>query len=386
MKVTYLTEHNQFNPDAFSGTSFWIPKGLESAGVEIDRFYVNMSLQLLPLHQEIAMRLKKIWIRFYHRQQLLPDYFTQRAMYVAEQLKKPLQHCRSDIILTSITPISAAFLETKIPIVYWTDVAFSSLVGFYPEFRHLSVDTQWDGHLITDATYANAKLLIFSSEWAARSAIDIHGIKREKVKVVPFGANMPVEYSVDDIKQMIKARSTQKITFLFVGKEWYRKGGDIVLQVLDALSEAGYPVELTILGEPYKDVILPSYARCEGLISKKTPEDAERIQQYYRDAHFLFVPSRAEAFGIVFCEASAHGVPSLSTYVGGIPDVIKDGINGMKFSLHATVKEYCDYIVNLWNHPAEYEALALSSFNEYQMRLNWKTSSEQVKQLMQEII
>jgi len=50
---------------------------------------------------------------------------------------------------------------------------------------------------------------------------------------------------------------------------------------------------------------------------------------------------------------------------------VKDNINGMKFALDSPVANYCDYIINLMQNYNEYEKLALSSFNEFQTRLNW---------------
>ena len=42
----------------------------------------------------------------------------------------------------------------------------------------------------------------------------------------------------------------------------------------------------------------------------------------------MFHLSRKEAFGLVLLEALACGVPSIATNVGGIPEVIEDGVNG----------------------------------------------------------
>jgi glycosyltransferase involved in cell wall biosynthesis len=104
------------------------------------------------------------------------------------------------------------------------------------------------------------------------------------------------------------------------------------------------------------------------------------------EAHFLFVPSRAEPFGIVFCEANAFGLPCLTSHVGGIATIVKDHVNGMTFSSFANTQLYCDYIVKLMENYSEYEALALSAFNEFEQRLNWETCTKQVKLLIQSIL
>ena len=111
-----------------------------------------------------------------------------------------------------------------------------------------------------------------------------------------------------------------------------------------------------------------------------------KMTQLLQEAHFLFVPSQGEAYGIVFCEANAYGLPCLTTYVGGISTIVRDDVNGKTFALDASVKEYCDYIVGLMRDRARYEEMALASFNEFETRLNWKTAVRTVTKLMREVL
>lgn len=387
MHITHLTEHNLFDPDSCSGTPFWISKGLDNEDdIELYKMYISPLRQALPLLEEIKFQCRRYWLRFYKSSDLARGLSLRHAEYFAQVVKSPLSHFKTDVILTSCSPVAGAFLETKIPIVYWTDANYAGLSGFYPRFMCHDIDTMWDAHFITNACLHNAKQLIFSSQWAARSAIELYGISKSKIQVVPYGANLDIFHTHDDVKEMIKSRSQETINFLFVGKDWYRKGGDIVLTIVKALNNSGHPAKLTIVSETPDEIKLPSYVTCLGMISKRTQAGLDLLHNLYKQAHFLFVPSRADAYGIVFCEANSFGVPSLTTYVGGIPEVVKNNINGMTFSLEATIKEYCDYIVNLMSDYQRYTELAMSSFNEFQTRLNWKVASHQVKKIISEIL
>jgi len=53
------------------------------------------------------------------------------------------------------------------------------------------------------------------------------------------------------------------------------------------------------------------------------------LAEFYRACDVICVPSRAEAFGRVVIEALAAGAPVVATSVGGIPEIIEDGIDGM---------------------------------------------------------
>jgi len=55
---------------------------------------------------------------------------------------------------------------------------------------------------------------------------------------------------------------------------------------------------------------------------------AIELPLYYAACDVFVIPSIVEAFGLVTVEAMACGKPVVGTNVGGIPDVIKDGING----------------------------------------------------------
>ena len=98
------------------------------------------------------------------------------------------------------------------------------------------------------------------------------------------------------------------------------------------------------------------------------------------------MPTMNECFGIVFSEASSFGVPSLSTKTGGVVSAVKDGINGKTFDISANAMEYVDYILYYFNNFEEYKKLALSSFNEYETRLNWNVSGQQIMKYIEEIL
>ena len=58
----------------------------------------------------------------------------------------------------------------------------------------------------------------------------------------------------------------------------------------------------------------------------------EELQELYRRASAFVMPSLVEAFGVVFLEAMACGTPVIGTQVGGIPELIRHGENGLLVS------------------------------------------------------
>jgi glycosyltransferase involved in cell wall biosynthesis len=110
------------------------------------------------------------------------------------------------------------------------------------------------------------------------------------------------------------------------------------------------------------------------------------LNKLFAESHFLLLPSKAEAFGLVLCEAGSFGVPSLATNVGGIPTIINDDVNGRLFPKDGGIEAYCNYICDLFSKYQTYKDLALSSFNEFEARLNWPVAGKAARKLLEAVI
>lgn len=377
MKIAFTTTFDAADVHHWSGTPTYMCQALEKEHIEID-YIGSLQHRVAP-----GFRAKRLWKKIIGGQKESRRFNPYSASQYSQQVAEKLKHSQSQAVLSPLlNPI--VYLDCKQPIVLWTDALYSSLLGFYPTTAKRSVETIQS---LTREALSRCSLAVFSSDWAAQSAWQTFGIDKNKVKVVPFGANLVTQYTATDIRAMINARSKTCIKFLFIGVSWERKGADIVFNVINALHAAGQTVELNFVGcKPPRDISIPSHIKCHGFISKRDPAGYEKITTLLKETHFLFVPSRAEAYGIVFCEANAFGVPCLTSYVGGIPTIVKDGINGWTFPLDAPVDVYCEKIMGIMRDRKGYEALALSSFNEYQQRLNWQVAARSVKSLIETVI
>lgn len=378
MRIAYATTFDARDVHNWSGTPYHMSRAFSEEGIEVE--YLGSLKRKLPRF----FKAKQAWNKYISSQRESPRFNVFAAQHYSKQVAAMLEKKPADAIVSPlINPI--AYLETKKPLVLWTDAVYSALLGFYPAFAYHSAETIEQGNKITAECLARCKLAIFSSEWAARSALELYGTSREKVKVVPFGANIESHPDAEEVRHFVKQRPQDKIRLLFLAKSWERKGGDIAYAVAQALHKAGHPVELNIVGYTPKLDNPPPYVHRLGFISKQTPEGKAKIKELLSLSHFLILPSRADACPMVFAEANAFGLPCLTTYVGGIATAVRDNINGMTFGLDASLNTYCDYIVNTLHDRAGYEALALSAQNEYMTRLNWKVATQTVKKLIQDL-
>lgn len=74
-------------------------------------------------------------------------------------------------------------------------------------------------------------------------------------------------------------------------------------------------------------------------------------------ADLLLLPSELESFGLVALEAMACRVPTIATRVGGVPELIEDGVTGRLFPV-GDVEGMAGAAVELLRDPARYQAMA----------------------------
>jgi glycosyltransferase involved in cell wall biosynthesis len=375
MKVAYVTKDDPSDIHAWSGLVTYILKSLQRSGLDV------IPIGDLNNKDFIAFFKGAIYGRVIQKTYLRDNEPSLLKSYAA-QVKKALDSTRHDIVFSSrIVPI--AHLQTEKPIVFWHDATFAGLYGLYPGTQNLCAETIRNGNKTEQLALSKCQLAIYSSEWAARTAIQNYIVDPAKVKVVPFGANIESHRNVEDVQAILEKKNFDICRLLFIGSEWFRKGGDIAVEVASLLNSRGIPTELHIIGGDPK-VTLPAFAIKHGFISKATPEGRQHLDNLFLRANFFILPTRADCTPVVFPEACSFGLPILTTNVGGIPTIITNGKNGQMFALEESPSSYCDYIERLWSNKEEYNQLALSSFREYSERLNWVTSGRKVRELIQE--
>jgi glycosyltransferase involved in cell wall biosynthesis len=87
---------------------------------------------------------------------------------------------------------------------------------------------------------------------------------------------------------------------------------------------------------------------------------------------FFILPTRAECSAIVFSEASAFGLPIISTRTGGVPDYVQDGVNGYCLPPGSGGSEYADLIHNIFHQEKKLSILRSTTREWYERELNWK--------------
>jgi len=379
MKIAFVTTDNASNILSWSGLSYYISKSLRDGGNTVE--YIG---ELKREFNALNFVKSAYYTRVLHKKFPLERTIKTSKNY-ARVVGKRLAKTDCDLVFCPGT-IPIAYLKTDLPKVFYTDATFAGMLGYYSAFNNLSAETIRQGHKLEKQALESCTLAIYSSDWAAQSAIKFYGTDPSKVKVVPFGANFDVHYTREEVEGFINSRSRNKLKLLFNGVDWGRKGGDLVFSTVKELKRRGIDVELHIVGIRKMPIAeLPEYVKFHGFLNKSVPSQNDLLQSLYSSCHFLFLPSKAEAFGCVFCEAALYGMPSITRRTGGLTTAIAEGKNGFTLEYNADMNEYADVITENFIDYNKYLDLARSSYTEYSTRLNWKTAGESLTKFINAI-
>jgi glycosyltransferase involved in cell wall biosynthesis len=375
MRLAFVTKNKSSDISDWSGSNFYIRNSLKNSGFETifigslkeGRHYLSTKVKSFLYRALFSKRYQRL------RNPSLLEYF-------GRQVETSLSPHLYDVVLGTDS-CSLSHLQIEKPIVYWTDATFAGMIDYYPDYRNLCAETVRDGNKMEQLTLSKCRLAVFSSQWAADSALKYYDVDPAKIKVVPFGANIECDRDLAAIQKITAHKGFKKCRLLFIGGDWDRKGGDLAVQVAEWLNRQGLPTELHIVGLRPPDAF-PPYVKCHGFVSKKTKQGRSLLNTLFEESHFFILPSKAECYGIVFAEASSFGLPSVATNTGGIPTAIHNGKNGQTFSLEDGPDQYGAYILGLMSDKEKYTQLALSSFQEYSERLNWRSSGEKIRSLI----
>jgi glycosyltransferase involved in cell wall biosynthesis len=173
---------------------------------------------------------------------------------------------------------------------------------------------------------------------------------------------------------------------LFLGVEWDRKGGDITLETFRLLKQKGVSPHLHIIGcVPPHDVSNEKNITVIPFLDKNKPKEFQQLHKIFLETDFLMLPTRAECAGVVFSEASAYGIPSITTDTGGVSTYVKNGMNGFAFPLQSGADVYAEKINELLADNEAMQNLKHSAIKYYEKKLNWDNWGKRFQEIAEKL-
>lgn len=204
--------------------------------------------------------------------------------------------------------------------------------------------------------YRNARAVCSFSRVVRDSLIDDYGVLPQRAHVIGAGANM---FPADP------ARRHDGNTLLFVGKDFARKGGFVLLRAFEQLRKRRPAARLLIVGPPTQPAPMPEGASFLG--SRSFSE----VQELFAQATALVLPTLREPFGIAYLDALACGVACIGTRVGAVPETLEEGLYGLLVP-PADPVALAEAMRTLLDDPARAEAMGAAGRRKVAERCRWE--------------
>ena len=248
----------------------------------------------------------------------LPAESARAALRGRAEVDDGLRGLDADVCVfnTQVPAVLAGRRARARPYVLCSDVTprqYDAMAAGYQHRADRAGPLRWLKHRWNLSVFERAAAHAPWSSWVRHSLISEYGIRPEAIEVIPPGVDtaswQPAEHG-----------GTGPMQVLFVGGDFSRKGGDVLLEAMAHLP--GGAAELRAVTRSALD------PRAGVEVFPGLNQNDPRLRELFRTSDVFVLPSRSETFGIAAVEAGAAGLPVVVSAVGGLEDLVDDGVTG----------------------------------------------------------
>jgi len=228
------------------------------------------------------------------------------------------------------------------------------------EFRHFSDRFAWTIDDYQRKILRECACVFTFSQWAARSVIEDYGVAADHAAAVGAGPVL--------MHEALPHGPYDQRRILFVGKDFERKGGPLIVEAFKLVHAQLSDATLAIVGctpsvdAPGVEVIGP--------IDKRERAGLERLLRLYSEASILCLMSDFEPFGLVVLEAGACGVPSATPNRFAFPETVLDGVTGRHVAAYDSAA-LADALIAMLRDPAQLKTMGEAARRHVHAQYTW---------------
>ncbi len=380
MKIDVYCDGDPWNPQIWSIIPLELVTTLEKFRVlnntydfnpERDEYKVRRLIKNLRF---LTLRNRSIRINVRH-----PEFLKQRVFRLQKEANKVYNsHPKPDAIIVIAKDVS--FNNT--PFYTFQDLDFKTILRWRTSKKEMymfgrdSMEILELKHKVQLNVYEKASGILVASEWIANS---IKSYVNDPNKVYSVGIGH--RYLPINLTDEVLEKRFEEPQLLFVGRQFVRKGMNVMLEVFDIIREEIPNIQFILITE--EDGI-PNSKLAElknnPNISLKSLIPAEKLREDYINSSLFVMPSLFEPWGKVFFEAMAFGLPVIGGNCCAMPEFIINGYNGyvVNHEPEEIAEKICT-ILNSFENYKKYSKNALKISEKYK----WETVVKKILKIME---
>ena len=296
--------------------------GAEEIAARDETFYVleaaKNPLRLLRAHAELLAGSPRRWFRALRlmlrtsrpgaKGFLWQIFYFLEAGVLARHLKRNrVSHLHNHFADSSATVSMLAATLADLPFSF---TLHGPTELFAPESWHLGEKVAQAAQVVCISHFARSQVMLFSdpAHW-------------HKLRIVHCGVT-PARYTVTP------PVSGRGMKLLFVGRLAPVKGLRVLLEAFEAAKAQDPDISLTVVGDGQDRAWVEENARRVGGIEVLGYKSQSEVAGILGQCDVLVLPSFAEGVPVALMEAMVSGNPVIATRVGGVAELVEDGISG----------------------------------------------------------
>src|SRR6266702_5203277 len=204
------------------------------------------------------------------------------------------------------------------------------------------------------------------------------GAVKTKIRVIPNGVEASRFNNGHQPQPIPTGVSEDRKTILYVGRIVREKGIFTLLDAFEKLRKQGKDVSLVLVGEgPLKEDLAKEVLRrkLNDRVKLAGFVDEKKLVSLYNSSDAFVLPSHYEPFGMVALEAMASRVPVVVSDVGGLSEIVEDGITGVKVPA-SDPHALAEGILRVLENPELSERLKKNAYQAVQESYRWDLVAE----------
>jgi len=237
-------------------------------------------------------------------------YFQEAVLLSVELKRQRITHLHNHLGDNSGT---VTLLASALTGIGYSITIHGPHIFFDPTHWALREKLRYSRFIACISHYCRSQMMLFSdqADW-------------QRLKVVHCGVDIG-SFGYADVRRHIGR-------LLYAGRLAVEKGLPVLFESLRTLQERGYQFELTLVGDGSDRARLQQLAQQLGVYDRVVFAgyvSEDKVREHLRNSDIFVLPSFAEGVPVSLMEAMACGVPVLSTFVGGIAELVIPGQTGL---------------------------------------------------------